>query len=304
MVALWRRKERSADKQAISAIGNFDGLHLGHQKILDMTQRMALENNCIPVLVTFEPYPYQFFYPEKKRPQLTTLREKINFMQQKSCFMPEGMIYALPFDQSLALSSAEKFIREILLQKLKTKIVIVGEDFRFGYQRTGDVKLLKSCVETCSLEPVMSESARISSTRVREALSRGDLISAKKLLGRAYTMTGRVIRGHQRGRQLGFPTANIALSRRVPPLKGVYAVTAQGRHYGVANIGTRPTVDGADTFLEVYLFDFNQDIYGQYLTVEFLHKIRDEKRFESLGALKAQIAEDVSAAKKLLLLNK
>jgi riboflavin kinase/FMN adenylyltransferase len=297
MIKLYRRRKIwSSKNNSVVAIGNFDGLHLGHQKILEVTQNIATQLNYIPVLLTFEPYPQQFFHPEKLVPRLTTLREKINIIQRGIIF------YALPFDRSLALYTPEKFINEILIQTLNAKVIVVGEDFRFGHQRSGDIKLLKAYLDTQSQEAVLLDGERISSTRVRHALSGGDLNFAKRLLNRNYSITGRVVRGSQRGRLLGFPTANIALNKRIPPLMGVYAVKTNGQYPGVANIGSRPTVDGNGTriFLEVFIFDFDQDIYGKYITVEFIHKIRDEKRFESVDALKVQIAEDVVAAKGLL----
>lgn len=295
---LWRRPEKNFPKNTAVAIGNFDGVHLGHQKIIDITQKLAAQDQYIPIMLTFEPYPQQFFHPEKPVPRLTTLREKMNLININH-------IYAMPFDHALSQYSPEYFIQEILINKLKAKIIIIGDDFRFGYQRKGDVKLLQSIPEFKSqiISPIMLEDERISSTRVRHALMDGNLKLAQKLLGRHYSMTGRVVRGNQRGRQIGFPTANIALHKRIPPLRGVLAVKVKmddQNYSAVANIGSRPTVDGTREFLEVYIFDFDQDIYGKYINIEFIQKIRDEMKFNSLDELKQQIARDVIAAKEIL----
>jgi len=298
---LWRRPPGNInlDWGTAVAIGNFDGVHLGHQKIIQITQQLADQHQYTSAMLTFEPYPQQFFHPEKPVPRLTTLREKIKLT-------PVELIYALPFDQTLSQYSPEFFIEEILIKKLNAKIIVVGEDFRFGYQRKGDVKLLQSMPEFKSqiISPVMLEGERISSTRVRHALQDGNLELAQKLLGRFYSMTGRVVRGSQRGRQIGFPTANIALHKRIPPVRGVFAVKVKiddQSYSAVANIGSRPTVDGTREFLEVYIFDFDQDIYRKYINIEFIQKIRDEIKFNSLDELKQQIARDVVAAKGILL---
>ena len=299
-VTLRRRPVKNAEKNSAVAIGNFDGIHLGHQKIIEITKNLADQHQYIPIMLTFEPYPQQFFHPEKPMPRLTTLREKMNIINQLNI----NNIYALPFDQALSQYSPEFFIQETLIKKLKAKYIIVGEDFRFGYQRKGDVKLLQSILEfnTQIISPVVLDGERISSTRVRHALMDGNLELAQKLLGRNYAMIGRVVRGSQRGRQLGFPTANIALNKRIPPIWGVFAAHIKIDHNifsGVANIGSRPTVDGTREFLEVYIFDFDQDIYSKYINIEFIQKIRDEIKFSSLEELKQQIARDVIAAKEI-----
>jgi riboflavin kinase/FMN adenylyltransferase len=291
-----RSKIDSTIKHSIVAIGNFDGVHLGHQKLLEEVRNISCENKFTSVLLTFEPYPQEFFCPDNLIPRLTSLREKINFIKKINI----NYIYALPFNQSLSLYSPEQFIEEILINKLNAKYIVVGEDFRFGYQRKGDIKLLASFLNTKIISPVMLENERISSSLIRQKLSNGNLESAQKLLGRRYSLIGRVVHGDQRGRTLGFPTANISLKKRIPPLKGVFAVRVNGEYLGIANLGTRPTVDGKSLFLEVHLFDFNKDIYGQYLEVEFIQKIRDEMRFDSLDQLKKQIEDDVSQVRKIL----
>lgn len=279
-VVLARRPSLSYYQSTAVAIGNFDGIHLGHQ---------ALLKNADSVL-TFDPYPQAYFHPERKMPRLTTLREKIRLFENFGI----KKVYAIPFDKKFSLLSPEDFIKT-----LKVKKVIVGEDFRFGYQRMGDIALLKQHIETEIISSVLYEGIKISSTRVREAFFHHDLPLVKKLLGRNYSMIGRVVKGDGRGKQLGFHTANIALHNRLPPLRGVYAVKINKTLSGVANIGSRPTVDGTREFLETHIFDFNKDIYGAYIEVEFLQKIRDEQKFDSLNALQEQIKLDVQLARDI-----
>lgn len=277
-VVLARRPGLSYYQSTAVAIGNFDGVHLGHQ---------ALLKNADTVL-TFEPYPQAYFHPERKMPRLTTLREKLKLFESFGI----KKVYALPFDKKFSLLSPENFIT-----MLRTQKIIVGEDFRFGFQRTGDAELLGQYIPTEIIQPVLYEGLKISSTRVREALANSDLDVVKKLLGRNYSMIGRVVKGAGRGRQLGFHTANILLHKRLPPLRGVYAVKINKILRGVANIGSRPTVDGTREFLETHIFDFDQDIYGKYIEVEFIAKLRDEKKFESLNALQEQIKLDIQLAR-------
>lgn len=285
-VVLARRPGLSYYQSTAVAIGNFDGIHLGHQ---------ALLKNADAVL-TFEPYPQAYFHPERKIPRLTSLREKLQLCEQ--CGV--NTVYAVPFDKNFSLLSPKDFIQAVLIKTFGAKKIIVGEDFRFGYQRAGDTELLSQYISTEIIQPVLYKNIKISSTRVRQALESGDLNLAKNLLGRNYSMIGRVIKGDGRGRQLGFHTANISLHKRLPPLRGVYAVKINNRLKGVANMGSRPTVDGTRDYLETHIFDFNQDIYGQYIEVEFIDKLRDEKKFESLNALQEQIKLDIQLARDKL----
>lgn len=284
-VALARRPSSSYYQSTVVAIGNFDGVHLGHQALLQQAN----------TVLTFEPYPQAYFHPERQRPRLTTLREKIHVLQA----LPPRALCALPFNASLSQLSPENFIQDILIRQLHAKKIVVGEDFRFGYQRQGNVELLKRYIDVDVIPPVLFHGRRISSTWVREALENGDLTTVRSLLDRQYSMIGRVVKGDGRGRQLGFHTANISLQKRLPPLKGVYAVNINHVYKGVANVGSRPTVDGSRNYLEVHIFDFNQDIYGEYMEVEFTHKIRDEKKFDSLNALQEQIKLDIQFARDL-----
>jgi riboflavin kinase/FMN adenylyltransferase len=289
-------------KPCVLTIGNFDGVHVAHQKILQQVVSAAKKVNGISLVMIFEPTPQEFFLGKKAPARLTSLREKL--IQFKSAKI--DIVWLLNFNKNIAELSAEQFIQDIVLAKLNLQQLIIGDDFQFGKNRTGDFALLQKFAQQHDFALIRTteithEEGRISSTRIRQLLADGDLTNAAKLLGRPYTITGRVLHGAKRGRQLGFPTANIGLKRNVAPLSGVFAVIGRpaGRpHMGVANIGTRPTVDGTRTLLEVHLFDFNQEIYGQPIEVEFCHKLRPEQRFASLDELKAQIAQDVVDAKR------
>lgn len=287
----------------VATIGNFDGVHLGHQAVLGQLAEAAGRLSLPTVVITFEPQPQEYFGATAETPRLTRLREKLQALRRYSV----DRVLCLPFNRRLADWSAREFIDKLLVEGLDVKYLVVGDDFRFGHQRQGDFALLKQAGERYGFQVVSMHSfhvdgERVSSTRVREALAQGDMRTAEKLLGRTYRMSGRVARGDRRGRELGFPTANIHLHRRATPVRGVFAVEMFGVSgepvAGVANVGTRPTIDGTRTLLEVHLFDFAADIYGAYVEVVFLHKLRDEVRFASLEALKQQIALDVEAARR------
>lgn len=287
----------------VVTIGNFDGVHLGHQQLIKQVIAKARELNAPSLVVTFEPHAFEFFgRGNLSIPRLTRLREKFLALRR----LGVDYVVILPFNQSLAGLSASDFVSQILYNALHPKHLILGEDFHFGHQRQGDIALLKQLgagyeftVETMPTFTVLNE--RVSSTRVRKALGAGDHKLARTLLGRPYSMCGRVRHGDKRGREFGFPTANIFLHRKLTPVRGVYTVLVHGvaSHPwpAVANIGMRPTVDGTRTLLEVHLLDFNQDIYGRYVTVEFCEKLRDEERYANLDLLKAQIAKDVVSAR-------
>lgn len=287
----------------VITIGNFDGVHLGHQQLIKKVIAKAQELNAPSVVITFEPHAFEFFSKGNVTiPRLTRLREKFLALQQ----LGVDYVLILPFNQQLANLSASDFVTEILVSQLHVRHLILGEDFRFGQQRLGDIALLMNMgqdygftVETMPAFEVLGE--RVSSTRVRKTLALGDHHLVKALLGRPYTMCGRVRHGDKRGREFGFPTANIFLHRKLTPVKGVYTIYMHGIGEkplpGVANVGIRPSVDGTRTLLEVHLLDFNQDIYGRYVTVEFCEKLRDEERYANLDLLKAQIAKDVALAR-------
>jgi riboflavin kinase/FMN adenylyltransferase len=253
--------------------------------------------------MTFEPHPFEFFAGDNLTiPRITRLREK--FCQLAASHVENVLI--LPFNQSLASLSANDFVAEVVGKALKPIHIVIGDDFRFGYKRQGDTSLLRDRgrqlgFSVSTMPTILIDGERVSSTRVRKALGDGDLALAKQLLGHSYSMLGRVRLGDQRGRQFGFPTANIYLHRQLTPVRGVYTVYVHGvadhPWPGVANIGTRPTIDGTRTLLEVHLLDFNQEIYGRYVEVEFCEIFRDEARYPTIDLLKEQIAKDVLAAR-------
>lgn len=304
---LQRASTRSDWKQGtVVTLGNFDGVHLGHQAVLRQGAELARRQDVPLVAVTFEPLPREFFAPATPVARLTRLRERFCFIDEAGCV---DTLVVLPFRRQLSDMSAEVFVEHVLVQQLHAQAVIIGDDFRFGHARRGDFGLLQAMgrqrgFETRAAETFLLDGERVSSTRIRRHLDQGDVTGAGRLLGRPFTLCGRVIHGDKRGRQLGFPTANIALNRRLSPLRGVYVVWVtleDGRRIsGVANVGTRPTVNGQDARLEVYLFDFDADIYGQLLRVEFHHYLRDEIRFDSLDALLEQIRRDAENARTWL----
>jgi riboflavin kinase/FMN adenylyltransferase len=287
----------------VLTIGNFDGVHRGHRAVLTQLAGIARDCGEPAVLMTFEPQPQEFFAPHQAPARLTRLREKLKAFSD----LPLARVCCLDFDWSLATLSPMDFIEDLLVKKLGIRHVVVGDDFRFGRDRQGDLALLHSAgqrlgfavsrMETCRLG-----NERVSSTRIRHALLQGELEVASELLGRRYSLCGRIIHGDQRGRSLGFPTANIALHRRILPLSGVFAVqvlgVAEQTLPGIANVGFRPTVDGKKSLLEVHLLDFEGNLYGRHVRVEFLHKLREEQRFSSLEALRQQIQQDVQKVRE------
>lgn len=293
---------RPSHRGCVATIGNFDGVHRGHQAVLAQLLARASALGLPATLIIFEPQPGEYFSPQTAPSRLTRLREKLAALQGHGV----GRVLCLRFDKVLAGLSADEFISTILVDGLAIKHLVVGDDFRFGKGRGGDFSSLVEAgkIHGFSVEPLETfdlEGARVSSTRVREALQQGELEWAETLLGRPYSMSGRVAHGDERGRTIGFPTANIHLHRMTAPLDGVFAVELSGVGnqplQGVANIGNRPTVDGTRTLLEVHLLDFSEDIYGAQVTVTFLRKLRSEQRFDSFDLLKAQIDNDVVAAR-------
>jgi riboflavin kinase/FMN adenylyltransferase len=294
------------DKGVVATIGNFDGIHLGHQNLIKSLRAKADELNLPLVVVLFEPQPREYFQKASAPARLSSLREKLDML--KSCRV--DYIYCIKFDDTLANTTANDFAVK-LFNTLKVSFLLVGEDFRFGRDRIGDIQLLRtlgaqySCqIATCA--DFLIEHEKVSSTKIREALQQGNLFLAAKYLGRTYSLCGRVIRGDGRGRQWGIPTANLSLHRLSLPLKGVFVVQVHVDNklvQGVANIGKRPTVDGTKNILEIHLLDFDDSIYGKLLQVFFLHKLRDEVKFTSVDALITQIQIDIAAAKSFLNLN-
>ncbi|WP_455208170.1 bifunctional riboflavin kinase/FAD synthetase [Kaarinaea lacus] len=290
----------------VATIGNFDGVHLGHQAVIRQVMDKAHELKLPVAVITFEPQPQEYFRPDEVPSRLTRLREKLGVLRN----LTVDRVLCLRFDKRLASLTADQFVQQILVDGLGVKYLVVGDDFKFGKGRSGDFAYLESIGPELGFEVSDTQSfsftgARVSSTRIRAALELGDLLLAKQMLGRDYSMCGRVAHGDKRGRTIGFPTANIYLHRKSSPVYGVFAVQLHSKHpeiggrvvNGIANVGQRPTVGGTRTLLEVHLFDFNADIYGAYVEVTFLQKIREEHRFESFEALKAQITRDVEQAK-------
>lgn len=292
----------AADHGSVVSIGNFDGVHRGHKAVLAELRKKADELNLPSTLVIFEPHPKEFFTPDAAPARLTNAQEKLGLLEH------EGLdtVLVIAFTEEFSKLSAERFIRELLVEKLGVKYLLVGEDFHFGYKRQGNYDLLKAesakhNFEVVTVSTLFEENERISSTCIRNALAAGEFAEANKLLGYEYSISGTVEKGEQNGRTIGFPTANMALNRIEPAVRGVFAVSVEGlgekQVKGVANLGTRPTVDGLKTLLEVNLFDFNEDIYGKNLKVIFHKKIREEKKFDSFDALREQIIKDVKIAR-------
>jgi riboflavin kinase / FMN adenylyltransferase len=295
------RFARSAQQGSVATIGNFDGVHLGHVAVLDELLRQARRLRAAASVITFEPLPQEFFGRQTAR--LTRFRERCEALAQ----LPIDYLVCLRFNHRLAQTSAAEFIDKVLVEALSLRHLVVGDDFRFGRDREGDFSMLESVGENFGFgvqptESFLIDGERVSSTLVRESLRCGDIAKANRLLGRPYRISGRVRTGERRGRSIGFPTANLAFGNRPPPLNGVFAVNVfleSGEIFaGVANAGVRPTVNGSEYRIETHIFDFDADIYRQRIGVECKTRLRDERRFESLNALREQIAIDADNARQ------
>jgi riboflavin kinase/FMN adenylyltransferase len=297
---------RSEHRGCVATIGNFDGVHLGHQSVFRHLLDKGEELRLPTTVVTFEPQPREFFQAATAPARLTRLREKLQAIQEVGV----ERVVVLEFNKRLAAMSAQRFVEELLVDGLGTRFLSVGDDFRFGHARQGDFGLLQEMggihgFEVENMNTYRVDADRVSSTRIRELLTRGDFETAGQYLGRPYRICGRIGHGDKRGRDIGFPTLNLNLHRRVSPLHGVYAVRVEGLASqplpGVSNIGVRPTVDGDLRYLlEVHLFDFARSVYGEHVSVEFVRKLRDEQRFENFEALCEQIKLDAQAAREIL----
>jgi riboflavin kinase/FMN adenylyltransferase len=294
----------SLDTQTVAiTIGNFDGVHLGHQAMLNELRAAAQARGLQTAVVIFEPHPREFFTPQQAPARLTSLREKLELFST----MGIDRVHVCRFNALFAQQTATDFI-QALDEKLHAKFVLIGDDFRFGSGRAGDFALVEKIgaargFAVGSIRSVLHDGVRISSTAIREALAAGKIRTAREYMGRPYSISGRVFHGDGMGRKLGYPTANVQMKHNLPPLKGVYVVLAHaeglGVLQGVASMGVRPTLkQGTQYVLEVHLFEFAQQIYGKHLRVEFLQKLRDEQKFDGLDALTRQIALDVENAKK------
>ena len=291
---------------SVVTIGNFDGVHLGHRAVIDQLAQIAARAGVPSTLVTFEPQPREFLTPDDAPPRLLRFREKMAVLKSTRLHR----VVCLKFDQTLSELSPGSFVNELLCTVLGAQHVVVGDDFRFGHQGVGDYTYLKAVSERRGFalsrcDSFLSSGRRISSSWVREALAQGNTHKAFELLGRRYAMCGRVVRGRQLGRTLGFPTANIEPQRTRVALQGIFAVRVRGQRigerFGIASLGHRPTVEeNLVPLLEVHLFDFTGDLYGQEIQVEFLDKIRDEERFDSLLILERQMHADAAAARAII----
>ncbi|MDA8431923.1 MAG: bifunctional riboflavin kinase/FAD synthetase [Nitrospiraceae bacterium] len=299
------RIERTFDRSIIT-LGNFDGVHMGHQELVRMVIRRAKETGAASMVVTFRPHPLKILAPEKCPPLISIYEEKIRLFEKLGI----DVLVKIPFTVEFAAMTPEDFVKNILCDSLGAKEIFVGYNYRFGKGRKGDVKTLRALGERYGftvreVEQISLDGEVISSTKIRHLLREGDVEHAAKLLGRTYAITGIVVRGDGRGKGLGFPTANIAPKHAIIPSHGVYAVRlfVRDRLYdGIANIGMRPTFDKKALAIEVHVFDFNEDVYGEDISLYFIRKIREEKKFGSVEALVGQIRTDIGAAKGILAL--
>jgi riboflavin kinase/FMN adenylyltransferase len=292
---------RSLAASAVT-IGNFDGVHRGHQQVISQLQRVARAASLPTVVIIFEPQPIEYFAPDKAPKRLARFHEKIAYLKAQQI----DYLLCLRFNQELASQSAEDFVQQILVEGLNTKHLVIGDDFHFGKNRQGNFQFLQQHSERFGFivdetETLIIDDERVSSTRVRQCIQQDDFDKAAELLGRPYSLSGRIAHGKKLGRKLGYPTINIKMGDKSLIVKGIFAVIVKGIDnrvlQGVASIGTRPTVNGVDTILEVYILDFDQDVYGYSVVVEFLHKIRDEEKFDSLAELTTWIAQDTKKVK-------
>jgi riboflavin kinase/FMN adenylyltransferase len=296
---------RPSSRGLAVAIGNFDGVHLGHRSILDRLMLRARALDVPAAVLTFEPNPREYFDPAHAPARLMRLRDKA--VALAACGVDRLVL--LRFDERLRALTAVEFVEQVLVDALAVRHVVVGAGFRFGRGRAGSVDLLaehggRLGFDVDALEPVVLDGERVSSTRVRAALAAGDLPGVRRLLGRDFSISGRVIDGRKLGRTLGYPTANMRLHRRVTPLHGVFAVRVRGvgerARPGVASLGTRPTVGGGELLLETHLFDFDGDLYGRHLEVEFVARLRDELKFPDIDSMLARMHVDAAEARQLL----
>jgi len=276
----------------VVTIGNFDGVHLGHQALLTEVKKRAHDLKLESAVITFEPNPKDYFSQNKPQTRISSLREKIELFNE----IKIDRVHIIKFNQEFSKVTANEFI-SVLIKQLKVKQIVVGEDFCFGRGREGGIKQLSASSMKLNIKnKILMDGKRISSTLIRNLLANDKLDEANKYIGRPYSISGKVVHGEKRGRKIGFPTANIHMRHNRPPLKGVFAVKFQN-HFGVANLGIRPSIKGEKKLqLEVHLLNFSSDLYGQHVSVIFLKKLRDEKKFKSLDELKEQIKLDVIKA--------
>jgi riboflavin kinase/FMN adenylyltransferase len=304
---IFRGIARSGDRVPVAlAIGNFDGVHRGHQALLAQLVAAARRHRLSPAVMTFEPHPRELFAPGSAPARVANIRDKIEALAAAGV----ERVFIQHFNRRFASLDPERFIDDVLVEGLDARCLLVGDDFRFGARRAGDVELLRSRASLRGyvveqLATVQEHGVRVSSSEVREALAAGDLAHAAALLGRPYSISGRVLHGRKLGREIGFPTLNLRLAHKRPAAHGIYAVKVHGLgaqpRPGVASIGLRPTVDDTGRWLlEVHLFDFAQQVYGRLVRVELVHKLRDETKYDSVHALTCAIRNDAATARALL----
>ena len=310
---LMRRPGQAADNlpgKCVATIGTFDGLHLGHRRILSRVMDTARARQLPSVVLSFEPTPREYFSGGTPPARLTRFREKFDALQT----LGVNWMFCPPFDAVMQSLAPDEFIQKLLVDTLGVQHLVVGDDFVFAHRRSGDVGHLHRAGERhgFSVEQVgsvLEEGHRVSSTEIRRLLAAGQMSEAKHLLGRHYAMTGRVVDGQKLGKKLGYPTANVNLNRRASPVAGIFAVRVGGLATpndkaglldGVASVGTRPTIDGIEPLLEVHIFDFDRDIYGEYIQVEFVAKLREEVKFPDLESMTEQMHIDAAQARQIL----
>jgi len=302
---VYRGIPRLADRVPCAlTIGNFDGVHRGHQALLARVVVAARKRGLVSAVMTFEPHPREFFTPDRAPTRISNLRDKLGALDAAGV----DRVYIQHFNRKFALVTAAEFVEQVLVDGCAVRWLLVGDDFRFGARRAGDNALLAQYAARGDFEleqmPTFDDGGeRISSTAVRAALASGDLIRAERLLGRPYAISGRVLHGRKLGRSIGFPTLNLKIAHGHPAVHGIFAVNVLGlgaRRPGVASVGLRPTVDNAGRWmLEVHLFDFADDAYGRLVTVEFVKKLREERKYETLDDLSAAIRSDAAQARAL-----
>jgi riboflavin kinase/FMN adenylyltransferase len=296
---------RPADSGCVLTVGNYDGVHLGHQHMIRVLKERAAELGCASAVLVFEPSSKEFIDPAGAPPRLTRWREKYMALAA----LGVNRLVTLRFDDDMRAMSPQCFVEKLLLADLNVRHVVVGDDFRYGAKAEGTIDSLRAAGESQGfgveqVDPFIVDGVRVSSTAIRERLERGDCAGAARLLGRRYRMIGRVAHGERLGRTLGFPTANLRLMRRKSPLWGILAVRVHGIDArplnGVASLGTRPTVNGVEPLLEAHVFDFQGDLYGRAIEVEFIAKLRDELKFDSVELMQVQMKVDAAQARDLL----
>jgi riboflavin kinase/FMN adenylyltransferase len=290
------------DSPIAATIGNFDGVHLGHQALLAEARRAGARLGLPAAVVTFDPHPLRILAPERAPRMILTRRQKIEVL----AVFGIDLIVFIPFTHEIAAVPAEAFVRRFLVERLRVACLVVGEDFRFGKGRAGDLAMLRGLAPECGFEvrtvpPVGQNGERISASQVRRAIGQGDMARAAALMGRAYVLTGQVVRGHGRGKGLRAPTANLAPDNELLPADGVYITETLVElewHPSVTNVGSRPTFEGAGFAIETHLPDFEGSLYNEKLRIRFFERIRDERKFDSVEALRAQIASDIGAMRR------